>query len=217
MSALAKRKLICVLVVILFVITSLLSVFCYDRMVYKLNPSPDLSAYVKQNYAVSDIVNQLDLKGISLIGFMNKAHEYNIVGYMKSPISSHYKIKPLEFSEKDYAGHGLICMLTPGLFDADFNLYNATNDNINELNMFYPYYFLFLFVRDEGFELEAAHDTVLAASWPVFKTQITPYVIICIFLTVFWLIVNKILTRKLPKTRDKENNMRRGGLDQLSF
>lgn len=185
--------------------TSLLSVFCYDRTVYKLDPSPDLAAYVEQIDSVSHIIKQLDLRGISLIGVLNEENEYSIIGFMKSPISSRYKMQPLIYDAKDHTGKGLLCMLTPGIFASEFDLYEATNDNIDKLHMYYPYYFIYLSIANGEFHLEASYEDIRNTSWSVLKTQLTPYMLICILLLIFWLIMYKVMARKLLVTR---NDMR---------
>lgn len=136
-----QKNIIRITLFLLCAISSLLGIICYDKLTYKLDTIQNSDAIVGQS---AHIIDEINLKGITLIGVLDDVHRYKVIGFIKSPISPHYKTEPIEYFVEGYNGDGLLCMLTPGHFTYEFNFYKATNENIDNLNMFNPYYLIFL-------------------------------------------------------------------------
>lgn len=180
----------------LYALSVSIGIICYDKLTYKLDVIQNSDTIGGQT---AHIIDQIDLKGITLMGVLDDVHGYRVIGFVKSPISTHYKTEPIEYFVGSYNGNGLLCMLTPGLFSYKFSLYEATNENIDKLNMLNPYYLIYFGMRNEGYELKVASETVRTASWPILKVQLVPYLIIFLALALFWFMLYVIITKRLKK------------------
>lgn len=199
-SRLFQKNIVRIAIILFFALFSLIGTVFYDKITYQLEPAPDLITYVHQNYTDSNIINHIELKGITLIGIMVNEGKYEILGFIKSPISSHYKKKVLVYDAENYSNKGLICMLTSKVFTYDFILYEATNDNIEKSNMQNPYYFIFLGVQDEKYILDYANSVHQTASGYILKAQLTPYIVICSLSMIISIIVCSILKKCFLRT-----------------
>lgn len=188
-----QKNIIRIALLLLCTLSVLIGIICYDKLTYKLDVIQNSDAIVGQT---AHIIDQIDLKGITLMGVLDDVHGYRVIGFIKSPISSHYKTEPIEYFVENYNRNGLLCMLTPGLFTYEFNLYEATNENINSLNMSNPYYFIFLGVTSDGYKLGVANDDVRVSSWPILKVQLVPYITIFLVFTLFWFMLYVIIIKK---------------------
>ena len=106
-----KKRIICMISLFLCLLTLFIGIVCYDRIIYELDPTPNLSAYAEQLCnAGSYTINQIDLNGISLVGVMDASHGYKVIGFIRSPISSRYKAEQIEYLTNEYNGKGLLSL-----------------------------------------------------------------------------------------------------------
>lgn len=188
-----QKNIIQIVMLFLCILSILIGIICYDKLTYKLDVIQNSNAILGET---THIIDQIDLKGITLIGVLDDVHGYRVIGFIKSPISSHYKAEPIEYFVESYNKNGLICMLTPGLFTYKFSLYEATNENVNSLNMLNPYYFIFLGITNDGYKLGVANEDVRVSSRPILKIQLVPYIAIFQAFTLFWFILYVIIIKK---------------------
>lgn len=188
-----QKYILRIVLLLLCTLSVSIGIICYDKLTYKLDVIQNSDAIGGHT---AHIIDQIDLKGITLMWVLDDVHGYRVIGFIKSPISSRYKTEPVEYFVKSDNKNGLICMLTPRLFTYTFGLYEATNENVNSLNMSNPYYFIFLRVTSDGYKLSVANEDVQVSSWPILKIQLEPYVTIFLAFALFWFMVYTIITKK---------------------
>ena len=200
-----KYKKYRALFVLLFLLTASLGVVLYETVTFGLGRVPDLMPYAEEICGQNaHAVERYDMTGLSIVGVVDENEQYNLVGFVKSPVSGRYREEYVTYKDNESPEkvlHGVMCIFKRDGFSYTFNLCEMSDENVSEFassSIWYP-------VTMKQNILSPAKSLIERAALSVFALTLVPYIIICGGLMLVWVLAFLVVTqRELRRKRYME-------------